>query len=151
MGTNPNGMDAFLKELGKREGIDVEHTAEEELPTQQTNQDSIRVMLSKLENRYYLTCFVQGQITEDELPGRLLQGQYIFQKASLADICERVEKGLDDREIPYHSDTPIKPGPDHTHVSYELSPRLNDPRGSLLLQEIVGVMGKVHREYTSGL
>lgn len=140
MEENPDGIDAFLKTL--------DLSGLEEQPT---DQDAIRVMLSILENRYYLNCFILGQVTENGLPGRLLQRQYTFQKASLADICERVEKGLDDQEILYHRDIPIKPGPDHIHVSYELLPHLEDPYSASLIQTVRQIVGKMYMEFNSGL
>lgn len=130
--TNPrNPIDVFLESLN----VEVEQS------TPQPDKYKVRVMLSTLDNKYYLNCFIlnqvtSGQLSEKDFPGQLTQGQYTFDKTTLADICEKVEKGLDSYEIFYHSSIPVKPGPGHNIVSYQLLHPQNDPYSDYIRTQV---------------
>ena len=105
-------------------------------------------MLSKLGKKYYINCFIRGQVTESELPGsRLQRSQFTFQGVSLVDICETMEAALEGYEILYHSDVPVKPGPEHTHVSYELLPRMEDPNSTSLFKYAKDLLKEMYMNY----
>lgn len=149
-GKQPDSLDAFLKELGKSKGIDVEHTTEEGL--KQTNQYSVRVMFSKLADKYYLHSFIMGSVTENDFPGQLLKGQVTFDNKTLADVCEMFEQSFNLLEIYFHRDPPEGLlGPGHVKASYELVPPLNDPNSEMTLTRTVQLVQRVYSNYSRGL
>ena len=106
---------------------------------------------SKLnDSKLYLNCFILGQVREKDLPGRGLNGQFEFEKTTLADICGMVEKGLEKVEINYHSSIPIKPGPGHTHVSYELLRRSSDTNWFILARDLEKMLTQLVTAYRQG-
>lgn len=141
MKKNPDGIDAFLETLDLS-GFEGKQT------TQQADEYDVRAMLSFLADRYYLNCFILGQVTENDLPGHLLRGQFTFQKATLAEICKKIEETLDGLGILYHRDVPVDIGPGHVQVSYELLHPQNDSNSRLVIRDTRDMLRNLHEEHT---
>jgi len=152
MGTSPDSVDAFLKSLGlEAGGPDLEQAVQQGLVTRQPDLYTVRIVFSKLEEEYYLNCTILNQVAEDELPGRILRRAYTFERTTLLDVCEKIEKALEDWDIRYHNDTPVKPGPQHTHVSYKLVPTLEDPLGKEIFSDAKEMVQDLSYEHHDGI
>lgn len=147
---NPDSIDAFLRELGEREGIVIEEIAQED--HQPSDSYSVRLMFSKLEDKYYLHSFIVGSVTENDFPGKLLKWQVTFGNRTLADVCIQLERGMASNMILYHRNPPEGLlGPGHVKASYELVPHLNDSNNETLLRGVFQLVEALYLSYSKGL
>lgn len=143
MEEKPDSIDDFLESLGLR----VEKEPEKVNATQQGHD--AKLIISFLEGEYYINCLISGQGLEKEVQGTAIRQHFIVTKTTLADVCGRVEKGLDKYEIAYHRSIPVPPGPSHMHVYYELMPRLSDPNNTLLAADLVKMINQIISDYNT--
>ena len=115
-----NTIDDFLNQLG----LTVVKTDEDEKELH-SNYDVMAISYL-FDNHYYIHVYIDGMIDLSELKGRQLTPYGRFWKTTLPDICNIIEKNLEELGINYKRDVPVRPTPAHRKVSYELLPSLDD-------------------------
>ncbi|MEK6837663.1 MAG: hypothetical protein AABX69_03350 [Nanoarchaeota archaeon] len=146
MTTNPDSIESFLRSLGPQ----LENLWQPQ-QSQERGNLQVRVMLAKLPNSEYVVhCFVlERGITETDLEGQLLRGQWTFRIESLAKFSELYEEMLEGFGINYHRSVSVRPGPSQNVVSYRLVDRLGDPLGHSLLQSAGDAITVLHNNHNN--
>jgi len=108
MGKNPDSIDEFLKDLGKRLGVDVDPSTKEQ-SEKQPDTHSIMVQVHSLSSadkkiEYYINSYILGQVEVSDLKGQLVEGSIAMKVDSrtLQDVCNKIEQNLDlfDTDVP---------------------------------------------------
>lgn len=141
MATNPDSIGNFLKSLGPQ----LEKLGQPQ-QVQAIGSLEVRVMFARSNGLYpvivHLVALGRG-ITEKDLEGELFLGQWTFKAESLLEFSGHYAfrvfgvagKAYDPDGIRYHTDPPM-PTEGYGRVSYRLVPKLEDQKGSQLLETV---------------
>jgi len=150
MEKNPDGLDAFLKDLGERLGVDVNPSTKEQ-SVKQPDTHSVIVRVHSLsedgKTEYYIHSYILGQVDVSDLKGQPVEGSIALQidGGTLQDVCAKIEQNLSLFDIRSHRDPPEGVlGPGHANASYELMNRLNDPQGRATYLNTMHMLKKIN-------
>jgi len=93
------------------------------------------VVLTSLDNTYYLNCFVLGQFTGDELPGKIIGGGYKFDNITLQELCSKIEECSNEYDIKCFNEAQ-KNLTQNNYVSYKLVPLFGDSNDDMMIRNI---------------